>query len=87
MHPADHEKKLIYVIDSDHGNPRPFNLRKAKLYHRPEDIVFSFMSDLLFPFSYFRSPDGTSDTFATEILSATDPPANSAEMDQAKKLK
>lgn len=77
---VDHATKTIFIRDSKVGAARPFNISQVKLYHRPENISFSFISDLCRPFTYFSSPDDADEIFATEVVQPKDPRATSSEM-------
>ena len=84
VHSVDQQKKLLFVKDSEDGDPRPFNITQVKPYRTPEQINHSFMSDIRQGLSDFSSPKDE-DLFLTEILTPGDPRCSSKEITSAKK--
>ena len=84
VHAVDQPKKLVFVKDSEEGDPRPFNVTQVKAYRTPEQTNHAFMSEVLHSLSDFSSPKDE-DMFLTEVLTPGDPRCSSKEMTSAKK--
>ena len=81
---VDDLKKLVFVQDVRIGQARPFTIAQVKRYHQPEQLSTNFMSDVRNCIRYFGSPEDE-EVYRTEIISRSDPRANSREMESARR--
>ena len=77
-------KQEVGVIWNAKGIVRSFGLVQVRLFHKPKNIAYSFLSELNERLSYFH--ESPFDIFTTESILPGDPKANRPEMDEAKKI-
>lgn len=86
---VDQERKLVYVQDTEEGEPNAFGFAQVKKYLRPQAASEAFFIDLdnaLVHFkSIFEDDDEEDEIFLTEVLKQGDPRCNNKEMLEAKK--
>jgi len=81
----DHEQKLVYVKEDDRGSTKPFGVAQVKPYLSPTegaDTLFAQLNDAV---RQYRSQSDDDNVMLTEVISGSDPRANSPEMTAAKR--
>eukprot|EP00171_Calliarthron_tuberculosum_P023324 IDg23324t1 len=81
------DKKLVFVRETQIGNARPFNITQVKLYHPPDELANTFLSDIHKGLQRFSSEDKDEELhpYITEVINNYDPRASCKEMSEAKR--